>query len=161
MTLRPVDRADLPALGEMLKRPEVAEWWPDYDAERLAKDIFAEPQEVTAFVIEFDRRPVGSIWYYEENEPEYRHAGIDLFVGADWQGRGIGTDALRTLAAHLFEAKGHHRIIIDPAASNERAVHVYKKVGFRPVGVMRRYERQSNGTFRDGLLMDMLPEDLT
>jgi aminoglycoside 6'-N-acetyltransferase len=33
-------------------------------------------------------------------------------------------------------------------------------VGFRPVGVMRRYERGPDGSWHDGLLMDLLPEDL-
>jgi len=33
-------------------------------------------------------------------------------------------------------------------------------VGFRPVGVMRRYERGADGTFHDGLLMDLLAEEL-
>jgi aminoglycoside 6'-N-acetyltransferase len=51
--------------------------------------------------------------------------------------------------------------VIDPAASNARAIRSYERVGFRPVGVMRRYERGRDGGWRDGLLMDLLPEDLT
>ena len=34
------------------------------------------------------------------------------------------------------------------------------KVGFRPVGVMRRYERGPDGEWHDGLLMELLAEDL-
>jgi len=33
-------------------------------------------------------------------------------------------------------------------------------VGFRPVGVMRRYERGGDGRFHDGLLMDLLRGEL-
>jgi aminoglycoside 6'-N-acetyltransferase len=33
-------------------------------------------------------------------------------------------------------------------------------VGFQPVGVMRRYELGPDGVWHDGLLMDLLPEDL-
>jgi aminoglycoside 6'-N-acetyltransferase len=33
-------------------------------------------------------------------------------------------------------------------------------VGFRRVGIMRRYERGADGTYHDGVLMDLLPEDL-
>jgi aminoglycoside 6'-N-acetyltransferase len=33
-------------------------------------------------------------------------------------------------------------------------------VGFRPVGVMRRYERGPDGVWHDGLLMDMLAGEL-
>ena len=63
---------------------------------------------------------------------------------------------MRTLARHLFEVRGHHRLTIDPAAANTRAIRAYERVGFKPVGVLRQYERGPDGTFRDGLLMDML-----
>ena len=43
---------------------------------------------------------------------------------------------------------------------NARAIGSYRKVGFRDVGVMRRYERANDGTWRDSLLMDLLDEEL-
>jgi aminoglycoside 6'-N-acetyltransferase len=67
---------------------------------------------------------------------------------------------VRTLARWLFEDRGHHRITIDPAAANERAIRSYERVGFRRVGVMRRYERGAAGDWHDGLLLDLLLEDL-
>jgi aminoglycoside 6'-N-acetyltransferase len=64
------------------------------------------------------------------------------------------------MAAFLFDERGHHRITIDPAAANSRAIATYEKVGFRPVGVMRGYERGEDGTYHDGLLMDLLRDEL-
>jgi len=90
----------------------------------------------------------------------YRHAGIDLFVGTAWQGRGLGPGAIRLVARYLFEVRGHHRLTIDPALANERAIRACEKVEFRRVGVMRQYERGSDGTWHDGLLMDMLAGEL-
>lgn len=147
-------------MAQMLQQPGVAEWWPDYDEAHLTEDLFGDKSDATGFAIEYEGQVIGLIWYYEEHDPQYRMAGIDISIHPSWHGRGLGTDALRTLAKHLFEERGHHRIIIDPAVSNKRAVHVYERVGFKPVGVMRRYERLPDGSFRDGLLMDMLPEDL-
>ncbi len=68
---------------------------------------------------------------------------------------------MRLLATFLFERRGHHRITIDPAAANQRAIRCYAKAGFRPVGLMRQYERGADGHFHDGLLMDLLRSDLT
>ncbi len=65
---------------------------------------------------------VGSIAHAEEKHRDYRHAGIDLFIDTPHAGQGVGTDALRTLARYPFEARGHHRLTIDPAAANERAI---------------------------------------
>lgn len=100
------------------------------------------------------------IQWYAEEEPDYRHAGIDLFLDPAVHGRGLGTDAVRTLARHLVDVHGYHRLIIDPAADNIAAIRCYTKVGFRPVGIMRQYERGPDGTWHDGLLMDLLATEL-
>jgi aminoglycoside 6'-N-acetyltransferase len=90
----------------------------------------------------------------------YRHAAIDIALHPDFAGRGLGPDAVRTLARHLFSERGHHRLTIDPAVDNVRAIAAYRRVGFQPVGVMRRYERGPDGTWHDGLLMDLLAGEL-
>jgi aminoglycoside 6'-N-acetyltransferase len=72
----------------------------------------------------------------------------------------VGTDAVWTLARHLIADHGHHRLVIDPAADNAAAIACYRKVGFRPVGVMRRYEQGPDGDWHDGLLMDLLADEL-
>jgi aminoglycoside 6'-N-acetyltransferase len=62
----------------------------------------------------------------------------------------------------LFDERGHHRITIDPAADNSAAIRCYEKVGFRRVGVMRRYERDVGGAgWHDGLLMELLAGEET
>jgi aminoglycoside 6'-N-acetyltransferase len=103
---------------------------------------------------------IGLVQAWEECDPMYRHAGIDISLHPGWHGRGLGADTVRTVARHMFEDRGHHRVTIDPAAANARAIRAYESVGFRPVGVMRDYERGADGTWHDGLLMDMLAGEL-
>ena len=160
VTLRPLRAGDRQALVEILSDPTVAEWWDSRGAEVSAAELLADDPEVTVFAIEVDGELAGSIQYAEELEPDYRHAGVDIFMSSRFQDRGLGTDAVRTLARYLFDVRGHHRVTIDPAAANARAIRTYEKVGFKPVGVMRRYERGRDGTFHDGLLMDMLAGEL-
>ena len=156
--LRAEDRA---ALRAILAQPEVARWWDTADPDAAVDEWLEADADSVGFAIELDGQVVGSIQYAEENEPGYRHAGIDLFLDSEHRGRGLGPDAIRTLARHLIAARGHHRLTIDPAAANERAILAYRKVGFRPVGVMRLYERAPDGTWHDGLLMDLLAGELT
>jgi aminoglycoside 6'-N-acetyltransferase len=92
--------------------------------------------------------------------PDYRHAGLDIVLARVHQGRGLGPAALRAAIDWLIAERGHHRFTIDPAVANERAIGAYTKVGFRPVGVMRCYERGADGDWHDNLLMDLLAEDL-
>lgn len=136
----------------------MVEWWGDPD-ESLS-DTLDPDQDETHFMIEVDGRPVGMIQAFEETEPMYRHAGIDIALGAAWQGKGIGPDAILTLAGYLIDERGHHRLTIDPAVANVNAIKAYERVGFKKVGVMRKYERGMDGTWHDGMLMDMLAEEL-
>jgi aminoglycoside 6'-N-acetyltransferase len=160
VSLRPATLDDAAALAAILAEPEVAAWWGRYDLERVTGEILGPDADEEPFVIEQGGTVVGYIQVYEEDEPDFRHAAIDLFLRTDRQGRGLGPDAIRTLAAHLIDERGHHRLTIDPAAANARAIAAYAKVGFRPVGVMRRYQRMADGTWVDALLMEMLAEEL-
>ncbi|HUH06742.1 MAG TPA: GNAT family protein [Egibacteraceae bacterium] len=156
--LRPATVDDAPRLCEILTSPETRDWWHGYDVERCRSDL-ARPH-VRGFMIEVDGADAGFIQYSEEDDPDYRHATIDIALHADWHGRGIGTDAVRALARHLLNDLGHHRLTIDPALANKRAIRCYEKVGFRQVGVLRRYERGPDGIWHDSLLMDLLAEEL-
>jgi aminoglycoside 6'-N-acetyltransferase len=85
---------------------------------------------------------------------------MDIFVGERHRGRGLGPDALRTLARYLIQERGHHRLTIDPAAENATAIRAFERAGFRRVGVMREYWRSPDGVWRDGLLLELLAGDL-
>ena len=151
LTLRPLTEADLAALAALLRAPGVREWWgPPVPDERpeLANDG-------AAFAIDCDGELAGWLAFSEEDDPVYRHAGLDIVLAPAFQGRGLGPVALRAAIGWLGR-RGHHRITIDPAADNARAIRAYEAAGFRPVGVLRQYERGPDGQWRDGLLMELL-----
>src|SRR5215207_5689226 len=115
----------------------------------------------TRLVIEVEGAVAGLIQFYEEPTPKYRYAAIDLFLDPALHGRGLGTETVRRVVRDLIEDRGHHRITVDPATTNAVAIRVYEKVGFKPVGVMRRYERDTTGDgWHDGLLMELLADEL-
>ena len=159
--LRPVRPDDADVIAGIIAAPENSEWWPGYDIERARREYVEEPDgDAVVYAIEHEGDVVGMIQSYEEDDPDYRHAGIDITLAPTATDRGLGTDAVRTLARHLFEHDGHHRLVIDPAATNARAIRCYEKVGFRPVGIMRQYEADGRGGWRDGLLLDLLRDEL-
>jgi aminoglycoside 6'-N-acetyltransferase len=154
LELRPLSGSDVPELLRIRATPDVARWWDEPD------DDFplADDPDSTRFTIVVDGAVAGMIQFSEEDEPKYRHAGIDLFVDPAIRGRGVGPAAVRQVVAMLLE-RGHHRITIDPAVANAAAVRAYEKAGFRRVGVMRAYERDADGRgWHDGLLMELVVE---
>jgi aminoglycoside 6'-N-acetyltransferase len=159
VTLRPLTPHDVPRLAELGNDPEVARWWPNITTEKLVS--MAEGRDdVTAFTVEVGGDVIGLAQIWEELESDHRHAGIDLFLASDHQGHGLGTDTVRTLTRHLVRDLGHHRVVIDPAVDNARAIRCYERVGFRRVGVMRRYERGGHGAWHDNLLLDLLADEI-
>jgi aminoglycoside 6'-N-acetyltransferase len=161
VALRRIVAEDTNSLLTLWKSDEsVLDRWPRWTPEDIANLLEGEEGECGWWIL-LDGERVGFIQHYQELDDEYRHAGMDIFLVAAAQGRGAGTDAVRTLARHLVHDLGHHRLIIDPAADNARAIRCYEKVGFRPVGIMREYERGRDGTFHDSLLMDLLARELT
>ncbi len=154
--LRPLVAGDEAELRRIHSTPEVARWWDEPDE----GFPWTDDPDSTRLTIEVDGAVAGLIQFSEEVEPKYRHAAIDVFLDPTLHGRGIGTAALRRVVRHLIEDRGHHRITIDPAVENVAAIRTYEKVGFRPVGVMRSYERDfGGGGWHDGLLMDLLAGD--
>jgi len=155
--LRTLDPADAPALGAIVRKPEVADWWG-----AMPKDFPLEDDPGTErLTILLDGDVVGLIQFAEEPDFDYRHAWLDIFLDPTFQGRGIAVDAFKTLVRYLFEERGHHRITTDPAPGNHAAIRLCEKVGFRGVGVMRAYWRDSpSGSWRDAFLMELVKEQV-
>jgi aminoglycoside 6'-N-acetyltransferase len=131
------------------------QWWQEPEDGWLD-----EEPDMSKRAVLLDDAPIGYVQWYEESDPMYRHASIDLFLDPAHHGRGLGTEVVRRVATHLIDEGGHHRLTIDPEAANEAAIACYSKVGFRPVGVMRRYQRDRFGVWKDGLMMELLADEL-
>jgi aminoglycoside 6'-N-acetyltransferase len=157
LVLRPLASGDEAELLRIHRTAEVARWWDLPD-----EDFPWDELESTRFTIEVDGAVAGLIQFWEETEPKYRHAGIDLFLDPALHGLGLGTEAIRRVVRQLIDERGHHRVTIDPATENVGAIRSYEKVGFRPVGVMRRHERDADGRgWHDSLLMELLAGEET
>jgi aminoglycoside 6'-N-acetyltransferase len=155
LVLRSLADGDAAELRRIHTTPQVMHWW-DVPDESFPWD---EP-ESTRLTIVVDGRVAGLIQYWEETEPKYRHAGIDMFLDPELHGQGIGTEVLTRIVRHLLDDLGHHRVTIDPAVDNAAAVRAYGKAGFRTVGVMRRSERDTGGQgWHDSLLMELVTEN--
>ena len=160
VVLRPAGLDDLDAIVAIRSTPEVRSRWRGDDLRAEFLDDIAAPDLHLFTVVDADGTIVGAIQWAAEEDPDYRHANMDMYLHPAVHGRGYGPDAVRTLARQLFEAEGHHRLTIDPAADNAAAIRCYGKVGFRPVGVLRQYERGLDGSWHDGLLMELLAGEI-
>ena len=156
LLLRAPSEGDVAPLVRILSEAEVARWWHGFDEARVRREMLKPEPDLAFFVIEYEWDVIGAIQYSEEDDPQYRHASIDLFIDTAHRGKGFGPEAIGAVVEHLFGARGHHRIVIDPAAANTHAIHAYEKAGFTRVGVMKQYERGADGKWHDGVLMELV-----
>jgi aminoglycoside 6'-N-acetyltransferase len=155
VVLRPTGPADVEPLRAIREEPEVMARW------GTIEDDFPLGDEPTAtrFTILVGDEPAGMVQYTEENEPDYRSAEIDIFLGPRFHNRGLGPDAMKTLIAHLMDDRGHHRVILSVDAENAQAIRAYEKTGFRRVGLMRLAGRvPGTSEWKDEFLMELVRE---
>lgn len=156
--LRPLAERDGEVLRAIVTTPKVARWWYPNEDPRWP---VADEARATRFAVVVEAEVRGLVQYAETTDPQYRSAALDVLLDPRVHGRGLGTDAVLALARHLFGPAGHHRLTAAPAGANAAAVRCFEKAGFRRVGALRRYERNWQAqTWRDGLLLDLLPDDL-
>jgi aminoglycoside 6'-N-acetyltransferase len=155
MALRPPVPADAGPLLGILREPEVSRWWVGYTPERITDEII---ESGNALVMAIDGVCAGAVFLYPNDDPEYLHVVMHLFLGARWYGQRYGAEALAIAITHLA-ALGHHRFTLDPNARNAPAIRSYERLGFRRVGVLREYQLRPDGSHEDGLLMDLVLSD--
>ena len=95
-----------------------------------------------------------------DTSPENRSAELGIAIGDKnyWDG-GYGTDAMRTLCRFGFEMMNLHRIQLEVYDGNDRARHVYEKVGFKHE-VTKRQAIYKLGQYRDVHIMGLLEGEL-
>jgi len=157
VTLRPPHDGELEGLARTVATdPETGPRW-STDSEVLLR--WFHEDGLRLYVAEVEGQVAGVLDFEEVTEPEYHSAGMDIGMFSGFVNRGLGTEALKVLATYLIDERGHHRLTIDPAADNARAIRAYEKLGYKPIGIARKYERLDSGEWHDGLLMDMLAEE--
>jgi RimJ/RimL family protein N-acetyltransferase len=168
--LRPVDRADLPFLVACMNdetlRAHISRSSPlsMAEEERWFDGLYKTTSDVVFIIEELVGgkglpRAVGACGLHGINlRNRQAVVGIMLRDESD-RGRGMGTDAMRTLCRHGIDDLGLHRIELEVFPDNERAKRSYLRIGFVVEGTKRQalYKR---GGFRDVLLMSLLAGEL-
>lgn len=81
------------------------------------------------FVARDGDRIVGHAAYVPASSPEPEFV---VFVDPAYHDRGLGSELCRHLVAYAADA-GHEALVLDVDAANERAVYVYRRMGFEVI----------------------------
>lgn len=151
ITLRPATPADIPVLEQWDRDPDVLRAiTDDAEPERVlesyddwADELAADSEVMYHLIAELDGRPIGALQicdphrepthYWGDIEPDLR--AIDIWIGspAD-RNQGHGAEIMRQAHALCFADPSVRAIVIDPLATNTRAIAFYRRLGYRDVG---------------------------
>ncbi len=149
--LREAREDDIPFIRSIQDKPEYRSMIADDPVERLA-DYIADPNY--ALLIWDNPKPRG---FALLADLENASATIELrrLALAD-AGKGEGQRLLSALKDHVFGTLQAHRLWLDVAADNLRAIAAYRKAGLVDEGVMREAWQRRDSRRVDLLIMGML-----
>ena len=164
--LRPYTRNDAAVLQAIANDRDVSRWmtagfpspYTRTDAVRWLSSVVNDP-EPNNFGVEADGELAGGIGMMPQAG---EHAGVATFgywLGRRFWGRGLATDAARTLARHALRVRGLRRLEANVFAPNVASARVLEKAGFRCEGRFREAYVQRDGSVCDGLLYARLESD--
>jgi RimJ/RimL family protein N-acetyltransferase len=86
-------------------------------------------------------------------------AEIGLFIGnKNYWNKGYGTESMKLLLDYGFNALNLNNVMLRVYSFNERAIKMYKKLGFQVIGKRRESLKRGNKVY-DEIYMDILAKE--
>lgn len=129
--------------------------------EAMERQIYAHPWSLGNFGDSLDsgyqcwvvRDTAGNVagYFLVMLAPDEAHL-LNITVAPDWQGRGLARLMLERIRAI---ARGHAApaVLLEVRPSNPHALAVYRHVGFRQIGLRKRYYPAADGQREDAIVM--------
>lgn len=102
----------------------------------------------TFFAIATDTEAIGSIALTPGQDVHRFTAELGYWLAEPFWGKGIMTQAVRTLSEYAFKELGIHRIFAEPYTRNPASARVLEKAGFVLEGIIME------NAFKDGRFLD-------
>jgi RimJ/RimL family protein N-acetyltransferase len=135
--VRPLARADLDTVESWPQPGTPYDGAPPPQRSALEKDLYMEvsrwPRRLELSLEDAGGTLIGRM-HLRDISLERCEARLGIMLGAPWVGHGYGEAALRLFLPHFFGPLGFQRMLLDVEAANERAIRLYQRLGFQPIG---------------------------
>lgn len=154
--LRPWELTDSKSLAENANNiniwNNVRDFFPFPYTEQDAVDyiqMVSGSKRVTNFAIVVDGKAVGGIGFIPGMDVERLNAEIGYWLGEDYWGKGIMTNAVKDTVEYIFRYTEIIRLFTSVYEFNTGSMRVLEKTGFRKVGVFTK------AAIKNGKIIDM------
>jgi len=162
LKLRPLEREDLYFVHQLENNASVMRYWFEEPYETFAElsalyDEHIHDQRERRFVVELDGEKTGLVELVEIDHV-HRRAEFQIVIAPEYQGRGLAARATRLAMDYGFNVLNLYKLYLLVDRENDRAVRIYKKLGFKPEGELI-HEFFINGSYRNVIRMYILQHE--
>lgn len=115
----------------------------------ISNMLSADENETFAFAIVVDNTAIGSIGVFRQGNIHKRTAELGYYIGEEYWGRGITSEAVEQICEYVFDKSDIIRIYAEPFAYNAASCRVLEKAGFQYEGTLR------SNAVKNGKILDM------
>jgi len=118
------------------------------------EDIFTAKQ-IRLMISLKNGQALGTIELFDF-DPQNGRIGIGIMIASGNEGKGYATEALDLLIKYCFEVLLVRQIYCNISASNEKSLHLFKKLGFTEIGLKKQWIRTGQNKFEDEWMMQLI-----
>lgn len=160
--LKPTEKQDIDYLLTLMKNPEIMDYWfsEPYTNKEKFTSSFDERQKddsLRQFIAYDGDEKIGYTLLYDIN-PRHRTAIFAIMLDQNSQGKGYAEEVVRSVVDYGFYQLNLNKITLDVVDFNEKAVHIYEKVGFEIEG-KKEQQYFIKGDYHTSLSMGLLREN--
>ena len=158
--IRPARLEDMESVNILRRTPGVFQTTLALPSERIQRNVdrfqTLGPNDHSFVAALDDDTVIGTAQLRVAANPRMAHVGtVGLSVRTDYQDKGVGTALLRTLLELADNWLMLVRVELLVYADNQRAIHLYEKLGFEAEGRLRSNSIR-DGRYEDDLIMARL-----
>ena len=154
--LRPLERNDLPFVHGLNNERHAMAFWFEEPYESLDELTILYERHIhndgeRRFVIDVDNQFAGVVELMDINFI-HRNTEIQIIIKSEFRGRGLSKKAMLKGLDYAFNILNMHKVYLFADAKNTIALNLYKSIGFKKEGVLRKHFF-AEGTYRDSVFM--------
>jgi RimJ/RimL family protein N-acetyltransferase len=105
-------------------------------------------------VAEVEGKIIGLLNFKRSFHKKFSHNGsFSMSIQESYTNQGIGSSLIRQLLQWAKEGQVVEKIYLEVFANNERAIHLYKKLGFIEEGRKKNHVKNGPGQYEDEIIM--------
>lgn len=105
-------------------------------------------------VAELNGEIIGMLDFHQKRPQRLKHHGsFGMSVHSEFRDQHVGRSLLQTLIEWAVEHEELEQIHLGVLAVNSRAIHLYKKMGFKEFSTHAQFIKNSDGTYIDEIAM--------